>query len=186
MKRSALSTRPNSAKLKKAIQKLTVPKPLQEIHALLNNQESSRSSKKNKTGKSVLFHGPKKSGKTTMAALLALQAGKELYKVDLSKLVSKYIGETEKNLSVLFQLAEDKGWILFFDEADALFGKRSEVKDSHDRYANFEVSYLNQKMEQHKGMIILASNLKSNLDPAFIRRMRFIVKFPFALKQVRG
>ena len=104
--------------------------------------------------------------------------GSTLYRIDLSAVVSKYIGETEKNLRRLFDAAEDGGAILFFDEADALFGKRSEVKDSHDRYANIEINYLLQRMEAYRGLAILATNMKSALDPAFLRRLRFIVNFP--------
>jgi len=103
----------------------------------------------------------------------------DLYRIDLSSIVSKYVGETEKNLSKLFNIAEDSGAILFFDEADALFGKRGEVKDSHDRYANIEINYLLQRMESYRGLAILATNMKSSLDKAFLRRLRFIVEFPF-------
>src|SRR5205809_1014639 len=102
-----------------------------------------------------------------------------LYRIDLSVVVNKYIGETEKNLHRLFDAAEDGGAILFFDEADALFGKRSEVKDSHDRYANIEINYLLQRLESYRGLAILATNMKSALDPAFTRRLRFMVPFPF-------
>jgi SpoVK/Ycf46/Vps4 family AAA+-type ATPase len=102
-----------------------------------------------------------------------------VYKIDLSGLVSKYIGETEKNLARVFEEASDTNAILFFDEADAVFGKRSEVRDSHDRYANIEVSYLLQKMEEYDGIVVLATNLRANLDEAFLRRMRAIVEFPF-------
>ena len=103
----------------------------------------------------------------------------DLYRVDLSSVVSKYIGETEKNLRRIFDAAEIGGAILLFDEADALFGKRSEVKDSHDRYANMEVAYLLQRMESYRGLAILTTNLKNSLDQAFLRRLRFIVQFPF-------
>ena len=103
----------------------------------------------------------------------------DLYRIDLSAVVSKYIGETEKNLRRVFDAAEEGGVILLFDEADALFGKRSEVKDSHDRYANIEISYLLQRMEAYRGLAILTTNLKDTLDPAFLRRIRFIVQFPF-------
>ena len=103
----------------------------------------------------------------------------DLYRIDLSSVVSKYIGETEKNLRRVFDAAEDGGAILFFDEADALFGKRSEVKDSHDRYANIEINYLLQRMESYRGLAVLATNMKSALDPAFLRRIRFVVNFPF-------
>jgi SpoVK/Ycf46/Vps4 family AAA+-type ATPase len=105
--------------------------------------------------------------------------GVDLYRIDLARMVSKYIGETEKNLDRVFTAAENANAILFFDEADALFGKRSEVKDAHDRYANIEVSYLLQKMEEYEGMSILATNLSDNLDQAFTRRLAFSIHFPF-------
>jgi SpoVK/Ycf46/Vps4 family AAA+-type ATPase len=113
------------------------------------------------------------------AEVMANHLRLNLYRIDLSAVVSKYIGETEKNLRRLFDAAEDGGAILFFDEADALFGKRSEVKDSHDRYANIEINYLLQRMEAYRGLAILATNMKSALDHAFMRRLRFIVNFPF-------
>src|SRR5205814_8035322 len=116
----------------------------------------------------------------TMAAeALAGKLRLDLFRIDLAGIVSKYIGETEKNLRRVFDAAEDGGAILFFDEADALFGKRSEVKDSHDRYANIEINYLLQRMEQYRGLAVLATNMKSALDPAFLRRLRFVVNFPF-------
>jgi DNA polymerase III delta prime subunit len=126
-----------------------------------------------------LFYGPPGTGKTFTAGLLGKHTGKEVYKIDLSMVVSKYIGETEKNLELLFARAEDKGWILFFDEADALFGKRTNVRDAHDKYANQEVSYLLQRIEDYNGLIILATNMKNNIDDAFIRRFNSILKFPF-------
>jgi SpoVK/Ycf46/Vps4 family AAA+-type ATPase len=113
------------------------------------------------------------------AEVIANELKLNLYRIDLSAVVSKYIGETEKNLRQVFDAAEDGGTILFFDEADALFGKRSEVKDSHDRYANIEINYLLQRMEAYSGLAILATNLKNALDSAFLRRLRFIVQFPF-------
>ena len=113
------------------------------------------------------------------AEVLSNELALDLFRIDLSAVVSKYIGETEKNLSRIFDSAEGSGAILLFDEADALFGKRSEVKDSHDRYANIEVSYLLQRMESHRGLAILTTNMKSALDPAFLRRIRFAVQFPF-------
>jgi SpoVK/Ycf46/Vps4 family AAA+-type ATPase len=130
-------------------------------------------------GTAVLFAGPSGTGKTMAAEILAADLGLDLYKIDLSGVVSKYVGETEKNLERIFQAAEDSNAILFFDEADALFGKRSEVRDSHDRYANIEISYLLQKMESYDGITILATNLRQNLDDAFVRRMAFTVTFPF-------
>ena len=130
-------------------------------------------------GISALFSGPSGTGKTTAAEVLAKQLNLDLYRIDLSSVVSKYIGETEKNLRRLFDAAEAGGAILFFDEADALFGKRSEVKDSHDRHANIEVSYLLQRMESYCGVAILATNFKHSLDKAFWRRLRFVIQFPF-------
>jgi hypothetical protein len=130
-------------------------------------------------GISALFAGASGTGKTMAAEVLANGLALDLYRIDLSAVVSKYIGETEKNLRRLFDTAEEAGAILLFDEADALFGRRSEVKDSHDRYANIEVSYLLQRMEAYRGLAILTTNFKSALDPAFLRRIRFIVNFPF-------
>jgi len=130
-------------------------------------------------GTAALFAGPSGTGKTMAAEVIANALSLDLYRIDLSQVVSKYIGETEKNLGRIFAAAEDSNAILFFDEADALFGKRSEVRDAHDRYANIEVAYLLQKMEEHRGLAILATNLRGNLDDAFTRRMAFIVGFPF-------
>jgi hypothetical protein len=130
-------------------------------------------------GISALFSGDSGTGKTMAAEVIANDLHLNLYRIDLSAVISKYIGETEKNLRRMFDAAENGGAILFFDEADALFGKRSEVKDSHDRYANIEINYLLQRMEQYRGLAILATNMKSALDTAFLRRLRFIVRFPF-------
>jgi AAA+ superfamily predicted ATPase len=130
-------------------------------------------------GISALFAGASGTGKTMAAEVLADVLRLDLYRIDLSGVVSKYIGETEKNLRRVFDAAEDGGAILFFDEADALFGKRSEVKDSHDRYANIEINYLLQRMESYRGLAVLATNMKGALDPAFLRRIRFVVNFPF-------
>jgi SpoVK/Ycf46/Vps4 family AAA+-type ATPase len=130
-------------------------------------------------GISALFSGDSGTGKTMAAEALAHRLRLNLYRIDLSAVVSKYIGETEENLRKLFDAAEDGGAILFFDEADALFGKRSEVKDSHDRYANIEINYLLQRLESYRGLGILATNMKGALDTAFLRRLRFIVSFPF-------
>jgi SpoVK/Ycf46/Vps4 family AAA+-type ATPase len=130
-------------------------------------------------GMNVLFSGPSGTGKTMAAEIIAAELGLDLYRIDLSTVVSKYIGETEKNLSRIFAEAESSNAILFFDEADALFGRRTEVRDSHDRYANLEVSYLLQKMEEYEGVVILATNLRKNMDEAFVRRMHFSVEFPF-------
>jgi hypothetical protein len=134
--------------------------------------------RKVKPGYRVLFYGPPGTGKTLTAALLGKYTGRDVYRVDLSMVVSKYIGETEKNLSKLFDKAEHKDWILFFDEADALFGKRTGVRDAHDRYANQEIAYLLQRVEDYDGLVILASNLKDNIDEAFLRRFQSIVHFP--------
>jgi len=130
-------------------------------------------------GLSTLFAGESGTGKTMAAEVLAGEVDLDLYRIDLSAVVSKYIGETEKNLARIFDMAEDGGFILLFDEADALFGKRSEVRDSHDRYANIEVSYLLQRMELYRGLAILTTNQKKSLDSAFHRRLRFVVNFPF-------
>lgn len=130
-------------------------------------------------GISALFAGSSGTGKTMAAEVLANELRLDLYRIDLSQVVSKYIGETEKNLRRVFDAADDGGAVLLFDEADALFGKRSEVKDSHDRYANIEVSYLLQRMEAYRGLAILTTNLKSAVDSAFLRRLRFVIEFPF-------
>jgi hypothetical protein len=129
-------------------------------------------------GYTSLFCGPPGTGKTLSACLLGKLCNCEVYKIDLSMVVSKYIGETEKNLARVFDQAEHRGWILFFDEADALFGKRTRVADSHDRYANQEVSFLLQRIEDFDGVVILASNLRHNIDDAFLRRFQSIVEFP--------
>ncbi|MFG1817773.1 AAA family ATPase [Kribbella sp. NPDC049174] len=131
------------------------------------------------SGTSALFTGPPGTGKTMAAEVVAGELGLDLFSIDLSAVVSKYIGETEKNLEKIFAAAADADAILMFDEADALFGKRSEVHDAHDRYANIETSYLLQRMEQYEGIAILATNLRQNLDEAFTRRLQFIIEFPF-------
>jgi hypothetical protein len=138
------------------------------------NQKSSRG-----LGIAALFAGGSGTGKTMAAEILSAELRLDLYRIDLASMVSKYIGETEKNLKKVFDAAEESGSILLFDEADALFGKRSEVKDSHDRYANVEISYLLQRVEAYRGLAILTTNLKSAIDQAFLRRLRFIVQFPF-------
>jgi len=130
-----------------------------------------------KKGYRALFDGPDGTGKTLTAELLGKHSKLDVYRIDLSMVVSKYIGETEKNLEQLFARAEDKRWILFFDEADALFGKRTSVKDAHDKFANQEVSYLLQRIEDYNGMVILATNMKSNIDDAFRRRFNSVLKF---------
>lgn len=136
-------------------------------------------------GLSMLFSGPPGTGKTMGAQVIARQLHMELYKIQISQVVSKYIGETEKNLRAVFQEAKRSNSILFFDECDALFGKRSEVKDSHDRHANVETAYLLQQVEEHEGVTILATNLMQNIDPAFMRRLGFVVHFPFPDRETR-
>jgi len=141
--------------------------------------------RKLKPGFRALFYGPPGTGKTMAATLLGKFTGHDVYRIDLSSLVSKYIGETEKNLSAMFERAENKKWILFFDEADALFGKRTNVKDAHDRFANQEVSYLLQRVEEFSGLSILCSNFKSNMDDAFTRRFQTMVYFPMPKSEER-
>jgi len=138
-----------------------------------------RSRSRRGLGMSALFTGPSGTGKTMAAEVLADSLRLDLYRIDLSQVVSKYIGETEKNLRRVFDAAEGGGAVLLFDEADALFGKRSEVRDSHDRYANIEVGYLLQRMESYRGLAVLTTNMRDALDPAFLRRLRFAIEFPF-------
>ena len=152
---------------------------LEGLRTLLQQHKDPRTATKSiKPGYHVLFYGPPGTGKTLAASLLAKELGQELYKIDLPGLVAKYIGETEKNLGLLFDNAEKNSWILFFDEADALFGKRTGVKDSHDKYANQEISFLMERIEDFQGLQILASNRKDNIDDAFIRRFQSIIHFP--------
>jgi len=134
--------------------------------------------KRIKPGYRALFYGPPGTGKTLTASLLGKYTSKDVYRIDLSRVVSKYIGETEKNLSKLFDKAENKNWILFFDEADALFGKRTDIRDAHDKYANQEVAYLLQRVEGYSGLVILATNQRGNIDDAFVRRFQAIIHFP--------
>lgn len=138
-----------------------------------------------KPGYRALFHGPPGTGKTLTAILIGKNTGRDVFRIDLSMVVSKFIGETEKNLSQLFERARNKNWILFFDEADALFGKRTNVRDAHDKYANQEVAYLLQRIESHDGLVILASNFKSNIDEAFIRRFQSVIYFPLPTPEER-
>jgi len=138
-----------------------------------------------KPGYRVLFYGPPGTGKTLTATLLGKEFGRDVFRIDLSQVVSKYIGETEKNLEKIFRRAENRDWILFFDEADALFGKRSNVQSSHDRYANQEVAYLLQRVEDFPGLVILASNFKNNIDKAFMRRFNAVVHFPIPCAEER-
>lgn len=141
---------------------------------------SAKNIKKSKTGTAIiaLFAGPPGTGKTQAAKALAAEIGMDLYRIDLSAIVSKYIGETEKNLSRVFAKAEKKKAILFFDEADALFAKRTGVRNSHDRYTNIEANYLLQKLEEYSAVAILTTNHKKQLDEALLRRLQFVVEFP--------
>jgi len=141
--------------------------------------------KRIKPGYRALFYGPPGTGKTLTATLLGKYTGKAVFRIDLSRVVSKYIGETEKNLSRLFDKAENKDWILFFDEADALFGKRTDIRDAHDKYANQEVAYLLQRIESYNGLVILASNQRGNIDDAFVRRFQAIIHFPMPRPEER-
>lgn len=136
-------------------------------------------------GYKSLFYGPPGTGKTTTAALLGKRTKRDVYRIDLSQMISKYIGETEKNLSKVFDRAENKKWILFFDEADALFGKRTSTRDAHDRFANQQVSYLLQRIESFNGLVILATNQKSNIDEAFVRRFQSMIHFPMPSAEER-
>lgn len=162
---------------------------IQDLERWLEHHETLRDgwgmAKRLMPGYRVLFYGPPGTGKTLTATLLGHYTGRKVFRIDLSTVVSKYIGETEKNLASLFDRAQRKEWILFFDEADALFGKRTSVKDAHDRYANQEVSYLLQRVEEFDGLVILASNFKANLDEAFLRRFNAVVHFPFPTEAER-
>lgn len=155
---------------------------IQDIKIWMNHNnlllKDANLGKKIKPGYRALFYGPPGTGKTLTVSLLGKEFNKDVYRVDLSQVVSKYIGETEKNLEKVFNKAENKDWILFFDEADALFGKRTNVSSAHDRFANQEVSYLLQRVEDFPGLLILASNFKANLDKAFTRRFHAMVHFP--------
>lgn len=137
-------------------------------------------------GITSLFHGPSGTGKTTAAEIIAHDLRLDLYRVDLSQVTSKYIGETEKNLEKVFDSAESSGAVLLFDEADSIIGKRSEVKDARDRYANQEVGYLLQRMEEYSGLAILTTNLPNALDSAFMRRIRFSIRFEYPTAEQRA
>jgi SpoVK/Ycf46/Vps4 family AAA+-type ATPase len=146
---------------------------------IVKHAESIRTLRaKSGRGTTALLVGAEGTGKTLAAEVIANELGSHLYRVDLSKIVSKYIGETEKNIDRVFDAAEKSAAVLYFDEADALFGKRSDVKDAHDRYANLEVSYLLKRMRAHNGVVLLATNLKQDIDAAFLRRLRFVINFP--------
>ena len=159
---------------------------LQARECLAQEPGSAVNSSRHRKGLAVLFSGPSGTGKTMAAQILAKVLRLGLYRVDLAAVVSKYIGETEKNLTRVLEAAESRDVVLLFDEADALFGKRSEVRDSHDRYANIETSHLLQLLEKYRGVVILTSNQKENIDPVFVRRMRVVVEFPMPKKRTRG
>jgi SpoVK/Ycf46/Vps4 family AAA+-type ATPase len=148
-----------------------VPKRVAEIAGHLK-------ASKMKSGKIALFAGPSGSGKTKAAQALAEETSLDIYRIDLSAVVSKYIGETEKNLARVLEKAEAQDVILFFDEADVLFGQRTEVRDAHDRYTNTDPDYLLQRIEKYPGLVILAANSKKNLDPALLRKIRYAIDFP--------
>lgn len=155
-----------------------VIKQLEEVMSWIKRGNDN----KLKSGYRCLFYGPFGNGKTLSAGLLGKATGRDVYRIDLSMVISKYIGETEKNISKIFDRAENKNWILFFDEADALFGKRTSIRDAHDKYANQEISYLLQRIEEFNGVVILSTNLKTNIDRAFLRRLRSIIQFPIPKK----
>ena len=154
---------------------------INEIKRQLKDYHGAANDKTNRPerGLAILFCGPSNADRHAAAALLGQELGLEVYSIHLAALVSKYLGETEKNLDQLFAQAKDRNWILFFDEADALFGRRTDIKDSKDRYANVEASSLLQRIEDFNGLAILATNMKTNIDAAMIRRFRYIIDFPF-------
>lgn len=162
------------ADTKKALQELSLQVQLLKT----TTAAAEKTSRRIKRGHKVLFHGPPGTGKTIAATLLGKDNGLPVYRVDLTGIVSKYIGETEKNLERLFTKATQKNGILFFDEADALFGKRTNVRDAHDRYANIDTAWLMQRIEAYKGLLIFATNSKDNIDDAFIRRLQAVIHFP--------
>ncbi len=155
----------------------------QQYHPMI--EADANLSRRIQNGYRVLFYGPPGTGKTMTATLIGKEFNKDVYRVDLSQIVSKYIGETEKNLGRIFDRAQNKDWILFFDEADALFGKRTNVQSSHDKFANQEVSFLLQRVEDFGGLMILASNFKTNIDDAFLRRFHAVIHFPMPTARER-
>lgn len=168
------------------------PNTLRQIHEIehwINHNDTVMHDwgmhRKLKPGYRALFYGPPGTGKTLTASLLGKYTSKDVFRIDLSRVISKYIGETEKNLARLFDKAENKDWILFFDEADALFGKRTDIRDAHDKYANQEVAYLLQRVEGYNGLVILATNQRANVDDAFSRRFQSIIHFPMPRVQER-
>ena len=168
---------------------VTTRAQIEEIHHWIIHSDTVLGSwgmkKKIKPGYRALFYGPPGTGKTLTATLLGKHTGKDVFRVDLSRVVSKYIGETAQHLSRLFDKAEHKNWILFFDEADALYGKRTDVRDAHDKYANQEVAYLLQRIEGYNGLVILSSNQRGNIDDAFTRRLQNVVQFPMPRPEER-
>lgn len=182
-KKIAPSKKTNPPTFNQLVIPIELQEQIQELKSWLEHNDDLMNKfgmrDKLKRGYRTLFYGPPGTGKTFTAQILGNHLKKEVYKIDLSMIVSKYIGETEKNLELLFARAEDKEWILFFDEADAIFGKRTNVRDAHDKYANQEVSYLLQRIEDYNGLVILATNMKNNIDDAFMRRFNSVLKFPF-------
>jgi SpoVK/Ycf46/Vps4 family AAA+-type ATPase len=152
-------------------------KQISELKNCLQHKASATTGENSRKSYPVLFYGQGKD-KAAVAMLLGRVSGTDVYRIDLSNVVSKYIGETEKNLASVFEKAESKNWILFFDEADALFGKRTDVRDAHDKYANLVIAYLLKRMEEYNGMVILATRMKNNIDDAFIRRFSYVINFP--------
>jgi len=150
---------------------------LESAIKIIDTSKKEKVSRKSK-GYSALFYGPAGTGKSMTASLLGNRTGKDVYRVDLSKVISKFIGETEKNLANLFAKAESKDWILFFDEADALFGKRTNVRDAHDKYANQEISYLKQRLEKYNGIVIFSTSEIRTIEEPFLRLFRSIIRFP--------
>ena len=157
-------------------------KAMKEVNKLCDQLQEAGTAKnrKNNTGSTspILLYGTQTQTKIATAAFIGRSLDKTIYRIDLSKLVSKYVNETEKNLAAVFDAAEKKDWILFFDEADALFGKRTDVKDSHDKYANLDVNYLLQRIETFDGVILLAGNKKSKIDPDVLKKLTLVIHFP--------
>ena len=158
-------------------------KPFAEALKKHSSTTREQDDKKDTRVFAALFLGTKGCGRTTTAAALGKLARMEVYRIDLSQVVSKYIGETEKNLAKIFDASENKNWILFFDEADALFGKRTDVKDAHDKYANQEIAYLLQRIENFSGIVIFSASSQTNIDPAVLKRLRYVIDFSLPKKK---